>query len=950
MPLESELRFALAALDMSLATPEQVMEALAASLKGGEGLESRIRRAAELDDDCASSVLEAVEGGSPRSVDSALRSAMLSLELPPGARGWLASLPARRSRGPAFQAAPQGERYRLGAPIASGGLGRVFEAEDRDLARTVALKMLKEGATTHDEDRFMREARLAARLEHPVIVPTYDFGAMSDGAGGRKLYLCMKRIRGRDLGQLLRALQGGDAATQEAWTRGRLLGVVQDVCLGIAYAHSKGVIHRDLKPSNVMVGEFGETIVVDWGLAKVMGEAEDARPDAGPEKAGVETTHLTLVGSVIGTPAYMPPEQAEGRLDELDTRSDVYSLGGILYAVLTWQAPVVAATATEAIETVRTGRLDAPSERVRLTVAAGRRTPDPVPPELDAICMKAMAYHRHDRFQDALEMHRELQLFLDGVREKERRTREAAARVAAGRALLAKYAALATAIREQEAAAAKLEAAIARHGEAEEKRPLWAARGRVRELEEERIAAYAGAAAEFGQARAVDAGCEEAADGLCDLYLARLAEAEKRRDRGEELLLRSQVAHLGRAARLDAPGTLSVRAFAYGCKCLAPVRTPGWRADTQHELSLVWRDGAPVPGVEPLPADRMIPAQRFPDGMRRWGHTTECLTTPIPGAEVRIARYETRDVRLVPGPEKIVGKTPIAGLPLPPGSWRCSIHAPGFAPVHFPFVIRRGEPWDQEVALYRPGEIPAGFVQVPGGRFSWGGAFAGGGEDEAELSTRDVFVATFSVTAGEYLEFLNDLCARGEFEEAHARAPREGTERFLAFGSDRFELAPPGEPSAQSSADFPVIGVSWTDAVAYANWRSARDGIAYSLPVEDEWEKAARGVDRRIYPFGDEFDWSFALVAGSLPAGPRLRPVGSFPADESPYGIRDMAGTASNWLLNGVELPYRHYRALRGGAWFIGPNNAKICYRRAFVPETATRYYGLRLCARPVAY
>lgn len=947
MPLEPDLRFALAALDMSLATPEQVLEALAASLPGGDGLEKRVRAAAELDDDCASSVMEAVEGGIPRSIDSALRSAMLSLDLPPGARGWLASLPTRRSRGPAFQAAPQGERYRLGAPIASGGLGRVFEAEDRDLARNVALKMLKEGATTHDEDRFMREARLAARLEHPVIVPTYDFGAMSDGAGGRKLYLCMKRIRGRDLLQLLRALEAGDAETRAAWTRGRLLGVVQDVCLGIAYAHSKGVIHRDLKPSNVMVGEFGETLVVDWGLAKVMGEPEDLRPDAGPDKAGVESTHLTVEGSVIGTPAYMPPEQAEGRLDELDTRSDIYSLGGILYAVLTWQAPVVAATVKEAIETVRVGLLDTPSERVRRTAAQGRSAPDPVPPELDALCMKAMAYHRGDRFQDALEMHRELQLFLDGVREKERRAKEAAARVAAGRALLARYHALETAIRDQHAEVARLEDAIPRHGEAETKRPLWAARGKVRELEEERIAAYAGAAAEFGQARAVDAGCEEAADGLCDLYLARLAEAEKRRDRGEELLLRNQVAHLGRAGRLDAPGRLSVRAVAYGCRCLAPIRTPGWRADTQYDLSLVWRDGAGIRGVEPLPGDRMVPEQRVPDGMRRWGHSPGSLTTPIPGAEVRVARYETRDMRLVPGPEKVVGRTPITGLQLPPGSWRCSIHAKGFAPVHFPVLIRRGEPWDQEVALYRPEDIPAGFVQVPAGPFSWGGVFAGGTE-EAELRTRDLFVARFSVTAGEYLTFLNDLCARGEFEEAHSRAPREGTERFLVFGSDRFDLAPPGEPSALSSADFPLIGVAWTDAVAYANWRSARDGIAYSLPVEDEWEKTARGVDRRIYPFGDEFDWSFAQVAGSLPEGPRLRPVGSFPADESPYGVRDMAGAASNWLLNGPELPYRHYRALRGGAWFIGPNNARICYRRAFVPETATRYYGARLCARPV--
>jgi serine/threonine-protein kinase len=343
----------------------------------------------------------------------------------------------------------------------------------------------------------------------------------------------------------------------------------------------------------------------------------------------------------------------------------------------------------------------------------------------------------------------------------------------------------------------------------------------------------------------------------------------------------------------------------------------------------------------------MVPEHRMHGGS--WGHGASCRREPVAGAEVRVARFETKDVRLVPGPETLLGKTPLDAAPLAPGSWRATLSAPGFAPVYVPFVVKRGEPLEIDVTLYRPAEIPEGFVQIPGGPFPSGGSF-GGGEVEDIATTRDLFIARFSLTAGEYLDFLNDVVKNGRFDEARARAPRENTERFLAETPRGFELAAPGHFSAVTDRRFPAIGLSWHDALAYAAWLSARDGRPYSLPEELEWEKAARGADRRVFPYGEEDEWSYAHIAGSLPEGTKLLPVGSFPLDESPFGVRDMAGCVSNWLLNNVEVPYRHYRALRGGAWFIGPANSRIPYRRGFVAEMAMRYFGARLCLRPVRF
>jgi tRNA A-37 threonylcarbamoyl transferase component Bud32 len=251
---------------------------------------------------------------------------------------------SKRRLGPSanYAGLTPGERFDIQQVHAQGGLGVVFLARDHEIDRTVALKQIK-SQWADDEDsraRFLLEARITGRLEHPGIVPIYAAG--SDATG--RPYYAMRLIRGESLLEVIDRFHGPRGAAVNPRQRlpelRKLLQRFVDVCNAVDYAHSKGVIHRDLKPSNIMVGKYGETLVVDWGLAKVIGSDEDValttRMVRSPETDGGTSTRI---GITIGTPAYMSPEQAAGRNDELGPATDVYSLGATLYHLLTGELP-----------------------------------------------------------------------------------------------------------------------------------------------------------------------------------------------------------------------------------------------------------------------------------------------------------------------------------------------------------------------------------------------------------------------------------------------------------------------------------------------------------------------------------------------------------------------------------------------------------------------------------
>ncbi|MCB9745502.1 MAG: protein kinase [Alphaproteobacteria bacterium] len=312
----------------------------------------------------------------------------------------LASLPAEpvstaeRERLPVDPLSLPAEQSFVNARIiGAGSLGRVYAAEDQRLGREVACKELSLPGTARlavareAEARFLREARVTARLEHPNIVPIYFAGRRWDGTP----FYAMKIIKGRSLRAALSACEGLEQ-------RLGLLDTLIDICQAMAFAHARGVIHRDLKPENVMLGQFGETWVVDWGLARVMDEPDAPGPDLGGGDA-----RQTQDGTVLGTPAYMPPEQARGQVERLDARSDVWSLGAMLFELLVGQPPHGRGALEEVLERAKHAQVPW-LERV---------APD-APPELRAIAAKALHRIPEQRYPHAGGLLEDLQAYRSG--------------------------------------------------------------------------------------------------------------------------------------------------------------------------------------------------------------------------------------------------------------------------------------------------------------------------------------------------------------------------------------------------------------------------------------------------------------------------------------------------------------------------------------------------------
>ncbi|MHC4781406.1 MAG: serine/threonine-protein kinase, partial [Planctomycetota bacterium] len=242
-------------------------------------------------------------------------------------------------------AGPGGEgRYDDLGEIDRGGMGAIHHIIDRDLTRPVAKKILRKDQLDRAA-RFVEEAKVTGQLEHPNIVPIHELGIDEES----QIYFTMKLVKGKPLDIILEEIRDGKRDTVRNFPLSRQLEVFLKICEAVAYAHSRGVVHRDLKPDNVMVGEFGEVLVMDWGLAKVLGEEESHDAGAVSSVRYEPGFRGTIAGGIVGTPAFMSPEQARGKSEEVDETSDIWALGGILYTMLCFECPYEGPTLTVTI-------------------------------------------------------------------------------------------------------------------------------------------------------------------------------------------------------------------------------------------------------------------------------------------------------------------------------------------------------------------------------------------------------------------------------------------------------------------------------------------------------------------------------------------------------------------------------------------------------------------------
>lgn len=311
------------------------------------------------------------------------------------------------STGLALERAEVDERYRDQGRLGRGGMGEVRLCQDVRIGRDVALKVIRDDRAEHERARarFFKEARVQGQLQHPAVVPVYDLDATASGLP----YFTMRRVAGQTLADILRLEDRGE------YTRHRLLSAFSQVCLAVDYAHERRIIHRDLKPSNIMLGDFGEVYVLDWGLAKALDdedrlpEGEDTGPISFDEFGG---SGETVEGEVLGTPGYMAPEQLDGVHGNVDQHADIYALGAILFELLTSQPLHPRKTPQQAVGSTIEGA----------DARAHARYPDSqVPPELEAICVRATQYDRADRYASARELQQAVERYLEGDRDAQLR-------------------------------------------------------------------------------------------------------------------------------------------------------------------------------------------------------------------------------------------------------------------------------------------------------------------------------------------------------------------------------------------------------------------------------------------------------------------------------------------------------------------------------------------------
>lgn len=799
-----------------------------------------------------------------------------------------------------LEAAGLPDRYEDRGLLGVGGMGEVRRVWDLDLMRTVAMKILKPELSVRAKavNRFVQEAQTSAQLQHPGVLPVHELGKLPDG----RVYFTMQEIRGRTLKEAIAELHGsvsesGFGVTPSGLTFRRVIEALRTVCEAVGYAHRRGVVHRDLKPANLLLGDDGEVLVVDWGIARVQEASPGVDPvvtDGGLRAITAEAT------SLAGTPAYMPPEQARG--DPVGPHTDVWALGAVLYEVLCGVPPHHHLTDVHSLVVARmTGQPPTPVREL----ARG-----PVPEELADAVEQALSPQPTARQRDGAALAAQIGSWLDG----EARKAKARQMVVRARDRLERARALRSEAEGERRQASASLAGIDEAAPEQEKLDAWAHEDRAQELAREAELAGLDAEQQLHAALLEAPDLAEARRLLAEHYRGLHHAAEAKRDaeaaRRAEAFLRTQVAALP-----EGPDKADHLRYLEGMAALTLVTEPPgaevvlYRFET-HRRRLVPRAdrvlGRTPLVAAPLPAGSWLASIRHPD----------CEDVAYPVHVERLGHWD--------------GVPPGASEPAP-------------------------------VSLPPRGSLEPGDCYVAPGWFQAGGDPDAPGAHKAQWRWADAFVIRRDpVTNREWLRFVQDIADTEGLEAAWRVVPTdssgldrdEGIPIYRLDERGRFEVG--ADPDGDEwELDWPVVMITLVQMERFLAWRN-RDGARWRLAADLEWEKAGRGVDGRHFPWGDHFDPSWCSNRRSRPVG--LYAVDALPVDESVYGVRGMAGNSAEFVLETFEgvadgdrvvIPdapqSRTQLCGRGGAWASPPNSCRLASRGFSSAQRGLYSHGLRI-------
>ena len=832
----------------------------------------------------------------------------------------------------AFNAKLINDRYEQLEILGEGGMGTVWLVKDQKLNRLIAMKIVHKRYLQNRAilNRFREEAQISAQLQHPNILPVYEIGTVENGLP----YFTMAVVKGVSLSQRIYEVHkaitlGLWKSTKEDWTLRSLITCFSSICTAISYAHSCGIIHRDLKPENIMIDGFGQVLVVDWGLAKFVDSIED-RIENNDDSHSIRFRFKiqTMVGNIAGTPSYMSPEQALGKVDDVSYCSDIYSLGAILYEILRGKPPFTGGDAQDILSKVVSSKptsFNGPCKDSQSSLIPPDGMEHPVscsgaklPQELVNISLKALSMDPKDRYENVQDMIQEIRLWQDGsIRE-----RKARLLVDQGKELEREILALKKSAKELLKRSEQLLKKIPLWEKEEVKLEGWKLDDRSKELERQASLKQIEQEGLFRSALMYKDDLDEAHAALVELYIVKHREAELKKERTVALECETIIKFYLRKISNNFPQKSDFRSYLEG----------------KGKISIDFH-----------PTNVHIELNRFVSTFRR-------LHTELVEAGLT---------------------SPLIDKDLPRGSYCLNVKSEGYHDMIVPIQLDRQKRWSLEnpeelrevIPLLPTGVLGHDDCYVPAGWFN------AGGDSQTPNSLKHMHVwvdgfvmRRFSVTHAEYLLFLNDLVGEGLCEEALLHVPREqsfskddlGLMLYLLNEDGSFSLGNPSVGTIVRETQ-PVTMIRWESARYFASWMEKKTGRPWRLPMELEWEKSGRGVDGRFYPWGDNFDASWTCMKDSHPAETVMQDVDSFPIDESIYGVRGMSGNTRDWCLDKYreegplldkgrlllsteeELADTGFKSSRGGSYGNSASRSRIADRDWWFPERSYLGRGFRI-------